>query len=66
MANTLRALPRYVAVLRAALSGGEDAIVRALADLNESEASGLRNAMHTIAELAEQRRKALWRAGRQS
>lgn len=53
------ALRSYEAVLRAALTGGEDDIREALDGLDESDLSRLRNAMHNIAELAEHRRKGL-------
>lgn len=52
---------RCADVLTAALSGGEDDVRQALAALDISELSRLRNAMHTVAELAERRRKQLWR-----
>lgn len=53
------ALRPYEAVLRAALTGGEDDIREALDSLDESGLSRLSNAMHNIAGLAEHRRKGL-------
>lgn len=58
---TDRLADRLTAVLTAALSGGEDDIRTALADLNPSELSRLRNALRLSADLAEDRRKILWR-----
>ena len=51
----------YTRVLEAALVGDEDETRRTLAELNESEASRLRNTRHNLAELAEGHRKNLWR-----
>lgn len=59
--RTSQAAERCAAVLTAALSGGEDDVRAALADLNQSELSRLRNALRLSADLAEQRRKILWR-----
>lgn len=62
MAQTLeRLLTLYNAVLRAELSGSEEDVQAALAVLDESEASRLRNAMFNISELAEAQRKRLRR-----
>lgn len=55
-------LPKpYTDVLAAALTGGEDDIRRALERLDESGLSRLRNALRNVADLAEDRRKHLWR-----
>lgn len=63
MAQTLeRLLTLYNAVLKAELSGSEDEVQAALAVLDESESSRLRNAMFNISELAEAQRKRLRRA----
>jgi hypothetical protein len=65
MSQTLeRLLKIYNAVLKAELSGSEEDVREALAVLDESEASQLRNAMHSISELAEAQRKQLWRTRR--
>lgn len=56
-----RLADRCTEVLRAALTGGEDDIRRALADLDQSALSRLRNALRVTADLAEDRRKILWR-----
>lgn len=62
MAQTLeRLLTLYNAVLKAELSGSEEDVQAALAVLDESEASRLRNAMFNISELAEGQRKRLRR-----
>lgn len=51
----------YTRVLEAALAGDEDETRRTLAELNESEASRLRNTLHNLAELAEGHRKMIGR-----
>ncbi len=56
-----RPAERCAAVVTAALSGGEDDVRAALADLTQSELSRLRNALRLSADLAEDRRKILWR-----
>ena len=62
MAQTLeRLLTLYNAVLKAELSGSEEDVRAALAVLDESEASRLRNALFNISELAEAQRKRLRR-----
>jgi hypothetical protein len=62
MAQTLeRLLTVFNAVLRAELSGAEEDVRAALAVLDESEASRLRNALYNISELAEAQRKRLRR-----
>jgi hypothetical protein len=50
-----------VAVLVAALAGGEDDIREALEVLNQHELSRLRNALRAAADLTEARRQYLWR-----
>lgn len=62
MSPTLeRLLTIFNAVLKAELSGSEEDVRSALAVLDESEASRLRNAMYNIHELAEEQRKWLRR-----
>jgi hypothetical protein len=62
MARTLEHLLKiFNAVLRAELSGAEEDVRAALAQLDESEAALLRNSMHSISELAEAQRKRLRR-----
>lgn len=62
MAQTLeRLLTICNAVLKAELSGSEEDVQAALAVLDESEASRLRNAMYNISELAEAQRRRLRR-----
>jgi hypothetical protein len=56
-----RLLAIFNAVLRAELSGSEEDVRAAIAVLDESEASRLRNAMYNISELAESQRKKLRR-----
>lgn len=62
MAQTLeRLLTLYNAVLKAELRGSEEDVRAALAVLDETEASRLRNALFNISELAEAQRKRLRR-----
>lgn len=62
MAQTLeRLLQIYNAVLKAELSGSEEDVRAALAVLDESALSRLRNGMYNISELAEAQRKRLRR-----
>ena len=56
-----RLLTIFNAVLKAELSGAEEDVRAALAVLDESEASRLRNALYNISELAEAQRKRLRR-----
>lgn len=51
----------YRLALTAALEGDEPELERALGELDQSELSRLRNALHDMAEKAEARRKVLWR-----
>jgi hypothetical protein len=51
----------YRLALTAALEGDETELERALGELDQSELSRLRNALHDMAEKAEARRKILWR-----
>lgn len=55
-------LVKYTDVLKASLTGGEQDIRAALARLDESEASRLRNTLYAVSELAEAHRKSLRRA----
>jgi len=62
MAQTLdRLLTIYNAVLKAELSGSEEDVRAALAVLDESGLSRLRNATYNISELVEAERKKLRR-----
>lgn len=59
-----RTLVRITAAFRAALTGGEDDVRRALELLDESELSRLRNTMRVVGDLAEQQRKRVRRESR--
>lgn len=56
-----RILRKCLDVVKAELTGGESEVTAALSLLDASELSQLRNALHNVAELAERRRKILWR-----